>query len=121
MPLTGIRILDFTRHLPGPYATDLLRRLGAEIIKIEPPEGDPTRWVPPFAGGDGALYVLVNAGKRSVVVDLKSDPGRSFVHDLAPACDVVVESYRPGNAAEFGVDAETLRTINPRLIYCSIS
>lgn len=121
MPLSGIRVLDFTRHLPGPYATDLLRRLGAEIIKIEPPDGDPTRWVPPFAGVDGALYVLVNAGKRSVAVDLKNEQGRAFIHRLASSCDVAVESYRPGMAAEFDVDAETLRRINPRLIYCSIS
>ncbi|HVT05206.1 MAG TPA: CoA transferase [Thermoanaerobaculia bacterium] len=121
MPLTGTRVLDFTRHLPGPYATDLLRRLGAEVIKIEPPDGDPTRWLPPIVGDFGALFTLVNSGKKSVVVDLKSDEGRAFVHRLARQCDVVLESYRPGVARRFGIDAETLRTLEPRLIHCSIS
>jgi len=121
LPLTGIRVLDFTRHLPGPYATDLLRRLGAEIIKIEPPDGDPTRWLPPIVGEFGALFALVNGGKKSVVVDLKSPEGRAFIHRLAPQCDVVIESYRPGVAKRFAIDAETLRALEPRLIHCSIS
>jgi alpha-methylacyl-CoA racemase len=121
LPLQNIRVLDFTRHLPGPYASDLLRRMGAEVIKIEPPEGDPTRWIPPFSGGDGALYTLVNAGKKSVAVNLKTAEGRELVHRLAEQCDVAMESYRPGVAAGFGVDGPTLRSINPRLVHCSIS
>lgn len=121
MPLRGIRVLDFTRHVPGPYATDLLRHLGAEVIKVEPPEGDPTRWLPPFVGEDGALFALLNSGKKSVAVDLRSEDGRAFVHALAQSCDVAIESYRPGMARELGIDAETLRTINPRLICCSLS
>lgn len=121
LPLEGTRVLDFTRHLPGPYATDLLRRLGADVIKIEPPDGDPTRFLPPFHGDWGALFVLVNAGKKSVVVDLKTDEGRAFVYRVAETCDVVVESYAPGVAAEFGIDAATLRAKNPRIVYCSIS
>ncbi len=121
LPLEGIRVLDFTRHLPGPYATDLLRQLGAEVLKIEPPDGDPTRWLPPIVDDFGALFHLVNAGKESVVVDLKTDVGRRFVHRLAEACDVAVESYHPAAAANFGVDAETLTRINTRLVHCSIS
>lgn len=121
LPLDGTRVLDFTRHLPGPYATDLLRRLGADVIKIEPPEGDPTRFLPPFHGDWGALFVLINGGKKSVVVDLKTDEGRTFAHRVAETCDVVVESYAPGVAAEFGIDAATLRAKNRRIVYCSIS
>jgi crotonobetainyl-CoA:carnitine CoA-transferase CaiB-like acyl-CoA transferase len=121
VPLTGIRVLDFTRHLPGPYATDLLRRLGADVIKVEPPEGDPTRWLPPIQGDYGALFNLVNGGKRSVVIDLKSDEGRRFAQKLATECDVAIESYRPDVPAKFGIDAETLMTLNPELVYCSIS
>ncbi|MGK2856596.1 MAG: CaiB/BaiF CoA transferase family protein [Thermoanaerobaculia bacterium] len=121
LPLEGIRVLDFTRHLPGPYATDILCRLGAQVLKIEPPDGDPTRWIPPIVGDAGSLFHLVNAGKESVVVDLKSDVGRSFAQRLAAVSDVVAESYRPEAAAELGIDAETLLAINPRLVYCSVS
>ncbi|HEU5161783.1 MAG TPA: CoA transferase [Thermoanaerobaculia bacterium] len=120
-PLAGTTLLDFTRHLPGPYCTDIFRRLGARVLKIEPPDGDPTRWLPPFEGDVGALFRLINGGKESVVVDLKTSEGRAFVHRLAGACDVAVESYRPGVAAGFGIDAATLMAINPRLIHCSVS
>jgi alpha-methylacyl-CoA racemase len=121
MPLRGIRVLDFSRHLPGPYATDLLVRLGAEVIKIEPPDGDPTRWLPPFQGDYGALFTLVNGGKESVVADLKSEQARAFVRQLAAGADVVVESYRPGVADRLGIGSEALRAGNERLVYCSIS
>ncbi len=120
-PLEGTTVLDFTRHLPGPYCTDILRRLGARVLKIEPPDGDPTRWLPPFDGDVAALFRIVNAGKESVVVDLKTADGRAFVHRLAGACDIAAESYRPGIAARFGIDAATLMGINPRLIHCSVS
>jgi alpha-methylacyl-CoA racemase len=121
LPLTGIRVLDLTRHLPGPYSTDLLRRLGAEVIKIEPPAGDPTRWLPPMVDGTGALYALVNAGKKSVVVDLKDVSGRDFLQRIAATCDVVVESYRPGASRGMGFDYETLRRVREDIVYCSIS
>ena len=120
-PLSGIRVLDFTRHLPGPYATDVLARLGAEVIKIEPPQGDPTRWLPPFDGDFGTLYALLNRGKRSVVVDLAESDGIRFVHRLASVCDVAVDSWRPGTAERYSIDPATLQGINPRLICCSIS
>jgi crotonobetainyl-CoA:carnitine CoA-transferase CaiB-like acyl-CoA transferase len=120
-PLDGIRVLDFSRHLPGPYATDLLQQLGAEILKIEPPDGDPTRWLPPIIDDYGALFHLVNGGKESIVADLKTAEGRRFVHRLAEVCDVAVESYHPETASRFGVDAATLTRINPRLVHCSVS
>jgi len=121
LPLRQVRVLDFTRHLPGPFATDLLCRLGAEVLKVEPPDGDPTRWIPPFDGDYSALFNLVNSGKESVVIDLKKSEGRELVGTLAEQVDVVVESYRPGVAAAFGIDAKRLRAINPRLVHCSIS
>jgi alpha-methylacyl-CoA racemase len=121
LPLDGIVVLDFTRHLPGPYATDILRRLGARVLKVEPPDGDPTRWLPPFDREHGALFKLINGGKESLVVDLKNQDGKEFIHALVPFADIVVESYRPGIAARFGIDTATLRAINQRLIYCSIS
>jgi alpha-methylacyl-CoA racemase len=121
LPLSGVRVADFTRHLPGPYATDLLAKLGAEVFKLEPPDGDPTRWIPPLSDDHSALYALLNSGKRSVVVDLKEKRGRDFARRLAGVCDVAVESYRPGVATQFGIDAASLQAINPRLIYCSIS
>jgi alpha-methylacyl-CoA racemase len=121
LPLDGIRILDLTRHLPGPYATDLLRRLGATVIKIEPPTGDPTRWIPPLVDGTGALYSLVNAGKQSVVLDLKQPRGRKLLHEITATCDVLVESYRPGVQKTMGFDYETIRAISEDIVYCSIS
>ena len=121
LPLEGVRVLDFTRHLPGPYATDLLRQLGADVLKIEPPDGDPTRWLPPVVEDYGALFHLLNGGKESVVVDLKTTEGRRFVHRLAEVCDVAVESYHPTTADAFGIDGATLTRINPRLVHCSIT
>jgi crotonobetainyl-CoA:carnitine CoA-transferase CaiB-like acyl-CoA transferase len=120
-PLHGVRVVDFTHHLPGPYATDLLARLGAEVVKVEPPQGDPARWLPPFDGDFGRLFTLLNRGKRSVVVDLSDSEGVRFVHRLAATADVVVDSWRPGTAEKLSVDASTLRRINPRLVCCSIS
>jgi alpha-methylacyl-CoA racemase len=120
-PLDGVRVVDFTHHLPGPYATDLLVRLGAEVVKIEPPRGDPARSLPPIDGDFGRLYTLLNRGKRSVVVDLSDPDGIRFVHRLATSSDVVVHSWRPGTAEKLSVDATTLRKINPRLVCCSIS
>lgn len=120
-PLTGTLVLDFTRHLPGPYCTDILRRLGARVIKVEPPDGDPTRWLPPLEGDHGVLFSMINAGKESVVIDLKAAEGLELVQRLVPRCDIVVESYKPGVAHRFGIDAETLLGIHPGLIHCSIS
>ncbi len=121
-PLNGIRVLDLSRVLAGPYCTMVLGDLGAEVIKVEPPEGDETRgWGPPFAGGESAYYLCVNRNKRGVVVNLKTEEGKIILCDLAKQSDVLVENFRPGTLEKFGLDFETLHELNPRLVYCSIS
>ncbi|MFM8368442.1 MAG: CaiB/BaiF CoA transferase family protein [Chloroflexota bacterium] len=121
-PLQNIRVLDLSRVLAGPYCTMVLGDLGAEVIKVEPPEGDETRgWGPPFAEGESAYYLCVNRNKRSMVVNLKTDEGREILRELAMQSDVLVENFRPGTLKKFGLDFETLHKLNPRLIYCSIS
>ncbi|HNA90062.1 MAG TPA: CoA transferase, partial [Anaerolineales bacterium] len=118
----NIRVLDLSRVLAGPYCTMVLGDLGAEVIKVEPPEGDETRgWGPPFAGGESAYYLCVNRNKRGVVVNLKTDEGRNILRELALQSDVLVENFRPGTLKKFGLDFETLHDLNPRLVYCSIS
>lgn len=113
-PLDGIRVLDFTQNLPGPYATALLASLGAEVVKIEPRKGETARGVPRF-------FELVNAGKKSIAVDLKDPDARAAVRALVDTADVVVEGFRPGVMASFGLDAATLRAARPSLVYCAIS
>jgi formyl-CoA transferase len=121
-PLHGVRVLDLSRVLAGPYCTMVLGDLGADVIKVEPPEGDETRaWGPPFAAGESAYYLCVNRNKRGMVVDLKTDEGCVLLRDLAMKSDVLVENFRPGTLARFGLDYETLRSDNPRLVYCAIS
>lgn len=95
-PLEGIRILDLTRVLAGPFCTALMADLGAEVIKLEPPQGDDYRHIGPFVEGESALFALTNRGKQSLVVDLKSEEGQSLARRLATSCDVVVENFRPG-------------------------
>ena len=121
-PLEGVRVLDLTRVLAGPAASLALADLGAEVIKIEPPgAGDETRTFPPFRDGESHYYLSINRGKKSIVVDLKSDTGVALVRDLAAKCDVLIENYRPGVMDRLGLGYEALAAINPRLIYCSIS
>lgn len=121
-PLQGIRVLDLSRVLAGPYCTMVLGDLGADVIKIEPPEGDETRgWGPPFAGGESAYYLCVNRNKRDIVINLKTDEGKKILHDLALQSDVFVENFRPGILEKFGLDYATLHELNPQLIYCSIT
>lgn len=121
-PLQNIRVLDLSRVLAGPYCTMVLGDLGAEVIKVEPPEGDETRgWGPPFAGGESAYYLCVNRNKRGMVVNLKTDEGREILRELAMQSDVLVENFRPGTLKKFGLDFETLHDLNPGLVYCSIS
>lgn len=121
-PLAGVRVIDFTRVLAGPAASLALADLGAEVFKIEPPgTGDETRTFPPIRDGESHYYLAVNRGKKSIVVDLKSEEGIALVKDLAAKCDVLVENYRPGVMDRLGLGYETLKAINPRLIYCSIS
>jgi formyl-CoA transferase len=122
-PLRGVRVLDFTAAMAGPFATMLLADLGAEVVKIEPPEGDHARdWGPPSYGEKySAYFASVNRGKRSIVLDLKREEAREVVYKLAKTARAVVENFRPGVAQRLGVDYETLRRQNPRLVYCSIS
>lgn len=121
-PLQNIRVLDLSRVLAGPYCTMVLGDLGAEVIKVEPPEGDETRgWGPPFAGGESAYYLCVNRNKRSMVVNLKTEEGKNILREFAMQSDVLVENFRPGTLKKFGLDFETLQALNPGLVYCSIS
>lgn len=134
LPLSGIRVLDLTRLLPGGFCSQMLADFGAEVIKVEDTgAGDYIRYAPPLyevqdpeAGADdgatrSGLYLSLNRGKRSIRLDLKNEAGREAFHRLAGTADVVLEGFRPGVAAKLGVDYETLSEINPALVYCSIS
>ena len=121
-PLDGLRVLDLTRVLVGPYATMLLGDLGAEVIKVERPgDGDETRHVPPLKEGESHYFVAINRNKKGMAVDMKAPAGRELLVDLARHCDILVENFRPGVAGRLGLDHETLLAVNPRLVYCSIS
>jgi crotonobetainyl-CoA:carnitine CoA-transferase CaiB-like acyl-CoA transferase len=121
-PLQGIRVLDFTRVLAGPAAALALADLGAEVLKVEPPEtGDETRVFPPFRDDVSHYFLSVNRGKKSIVVDLKTDAGVALVRDLAAQCDILIENYRPGVMDRLGLGYAALSATNPRLIYCAIS
>ena len=121
-PLTGIRVLDFSKVLAGPLCTQYLGDMGAQITKIEPcGAGDDTRRWPPFEGSDGTVFLSANGNKRSLAVDLKTPAGREICHRLARSADIVVESFGPGVAERLGIDYGTLYALNPKLIYCSIS
>jgi crotonobetainyl-CoA:carnitine CoA-transferase CaiB-like acyl-CoA transferase len=120
--LAGIRVLDLTRYIPGPYCTMLLGDLGADVIKLEePPIGDATRAVPPAAGEESAVFSALNRNKRSIALDIRSDEGAAVVSRLAAVTDVFVESFRPGVLARRGLGARDLLAANPRLVYCSLS
>jgi crotonobetainyl-CoA:carnitine CoA-transferase CaiB-like acyl-CoA transferase len=122
-PLDGVQVLDLTRVLAGPFATMLLADLGADVIKLERPgTGDDTRrFGPPFLDGESTYFLSINRGKRSVVVDLKSDEGVSAVRDLAAESDVLIENFRPGVLKRLGLGYDDLSATNQRLIYASIS
>ncbi len=122
-PLAGIRVLDLSRVLAGPYCTMFLGDLGAEVVKIEQPGvGDDTRgWGPPFAGGESAYFLCVNRNKQSLTVDLKSPEGISLIRRLAQRADVLIENFRPGAMDEFGLGYDALHAANPKLIYASLS
>ncbi|HEY4411733.1 MAG TPA: CoA transferase [Gaiellaceae bacterium] len=118
-PLAGKVVVDVTASLAGPYCTQLLAALGADVIKVEPPDGDHARaWGPPFVGDDGALWFAANAGKRSVVVDLAHEHERML--ELVDGADVFVQSLRPGLAERHGLDAASLRVRKPELIHVSV-
>jgi CoA:oxalate CoA-transferase len=121
MPLEGIRVLDFSIMLAGPYCARLLADVGAKVIKIEPPEGDDMRLRTPLRDGNSAYFGQLNAGKRSLALDLKNAEAIKLVHQLIAETDILVENFRPGVMDRLGLGYEALREINPRLIYCSIS
>jgi crotonobetainyl-CoA:carnitine CoA-transferase CaiB-like acyl-CoA transferase len=123
LPLEGVRVLDLSRVLAGPYATMVLADLGAEVVKVEHPErGDDTRhWGPPFAGGESAYFLSVNRNKRSIAVDLKDPEGLEKIRRLAAEADVLIENLRRGALERFGLGYEALRELNPDLIYCSVT
>jgi crotonobetainyl-CoA:carnitine CoA-transferase CaiB-like acyl-CoA transferase len=114
-PLAGVRVVDFSLYLPGPYATRLLADLGAEILRVEPPKGDPVRQFMPGA------YEWLNRGKHAIRVDLKSDEGRERAHDLLRTADVVVEGFRPGVADRLGIGPDQAAALRPGVIFCSLS
>jgi crotonobetainyl-CoA:carnitine CoA-transferase CaiB-like acyl-CoA transferase len=128
-PLHGLRILDLTRVLAGPWATQMLADFGADVIKIEKPgEGDDTRgWGPPFISnadgsrGDAAYFQSANRGKWSVCIDMAKPEGQRLIRDLAEKSDVVIENFKVGGLKKYGLDHDSLRAKNPRLIYCSIT
>ena len=126
-PLAGIRVVDLSRVLAGPYATQLLADLGADVIKIEHPDGgdDTRKWGPPFLSGtatqNSAYYLSANRGKRSIALDLRQDAACEVVRDLARAGDVLVENFKVGGLKKFGLDYARMADLNPRLIYCSIT
>jgi crotonobetainyl-CoA:carnitine CoA-transferase CaiB-like acyl-CoA transferase len=122
-PLAGVRVLDLSRVLAGPYCTMLLGDLGADVIKIENPDGgdDTRRWGPPFAGGESAYFLGINRNKRSVTLNLKDLPAQELLRRLADQSDVFIENLRPGTLARWRLDGPSLRARNPRLISCSLS
>ncbi|WP_373502712.1 CaiB/BaiF CoA transferase family protein [Aestuariivirga sp.] len=128
-PLTGLRVLDLTRVLAGPWATQILADFGAEVIKIEKPgEGDDTRgWGPPFitnadgSKGDAAYFLSANRGKWSVTIDMATAEGQKLIQQLAAQSDIVMENFKVGGLKKYGLDYESLKAVNPRLIYCSLT
>ncbi|XP_017158647.1 succinyl-CoA:glutarate CoA-transferase isoform X2 [Poecilia reticulata] len=122
-PLEGVRVLDLTRVLAGPFATMILGDLGAEVIKVERPGGgDDTRtWGPPFVASESVYFLSVNRNKKSIAVDLKHRRGAEVIRQLAGVCDVLVENFLPGNLPQLGLGYAELSRINPGLVYCSVS
>ncbi|MDP2728805.1 MAG: CaiB/BaiF CoA-transferase family protein [Dehalococcoidia bacterium] len=121
-PLEGIRVLDLSRLIPGPYCSLLLADLGAEVIKVEESQGgDPDRQIPPFIGGMASRFLILNRNKKSLAVNLKSEEGRQVFLHLAEKADVVLESFRPGTMAKFALEYQDVQKVNPRIVYCSIS
>ncbi len=121
-PLSGLLVADFSRILAGPYATMLLADLGAEVVKVESPAGDDTRtWSPPLRDGVSTYYLGVNRNKRSVALDLKDPDDAEAARELARRADILVENFKPGGLARFGLDYDTVSTDNPGVVYASIS
>src|SRR5258708_40976 len=122
LPLSGVRVIDCSRLIPGDYTTMLLAELGADVIKVEgPPAGDYLRGIPPMHGEMSAMYLSLNRSKRSIGVDHRSEEGRKLIERLVAESDVFVEVSAPGSMKRFGLDYESLLKIKPDLVYCSIT
>ncbi|MCI0616140.1 CoA transferase, partial [bacterium] len=119
--LKGVQILDFSRLFPGPLCTMMLADLGAEVIKVEAPEGELGRYIPPYQFGSGSMFLQMNRGKRSLTCNLKTQQGREIILRILEKVDILVESFRPGVMQRFGLDYATIQSKFPSLIYCSIS
>ena len=120
--LTGLRVLDLSRLLPGPYCTMLLADQGADVIKIEDlAGGDYARFTEPFVGGTSVIFEMLNRGKRSIALNLKTDAGHGIFLRLAQDADVILESFRPGTMDRLGIGYQDVRAVNPRIVYCSLS
>jgi crotonobetainyl-CoA:carnitine CoA-transferase CaiB-like acyl-CoA transferase len=121
-PLSGVLVADFSRVLAGPYATMLLADLGAEVVKVESPDGDETRtWTPPVRGDVSTYYLGINRGKRSVALDLRDPGDAALARELARRADVLIQNFRPGGLAKYGLDFAAVSAANPRVVYASIS
>ncbi len=121
-PLDGIKVIDFSRVLAGPYCAMILADLGAEVVKIEPPpSGDDTRGVGPFLHGVSAYFMSINRGKKSVALNIKDPRGRDLATKLIARADILVENFRPGTMDRLGLGYEALAKVNPRLIYGACS
>jgi crotonobetainyl-CoA:carnitine CoA-transferase CaiB-like acyl-CoA transferase len=120
--LQNMRVVDLTQVLAGPYCTMVLGDLGADVIKVEKyPDGDDTRTMRPFVNDESYCYMMVNRNKRGIRLNIKEEAGRAILYDLVKTADVFIENFRPGTTRKLGIDYETLRAVNPGLIYCSIS
>lgn len=121
-PLNGVRVLDLTQAMSGPFATMLLGDLGCEVIKIEPPRGDQTRsWAPPFTNGMSSYFLSTNRNKKSICLDLKKEEGREIFGKLVKTCDILIENFRPDTMERLGFDKDKVLKLNEKLIYCSLS
>jgi crotonobetainyl-CoA:carnitine CoA-transferase CaiB-like acyl-CoA transferase len=120
-PLAGLKVIDFSIMAAGPWTAALLGMLGAEVIKVEPPDGDGTRWSLPIQHGMGTNFISMNVNKKDIILDLKSDAGRTQAQQLAKDADIVVQNFRVGVMERLGLDYKSLQPLNPKLVYCSIS
>ena len=122
LPLEGIRVLDLSRYLPGPFCTQVLADFGAEVIKVEDPKGgDLGRWLPPLINGESARFYTVNRNKKSITLDMRQNKGKEILKKLVADCDVVIDQFRPGVMDKLGLGYEVLCQVNPAIIYCAIT
>lgn len=119
--LSGIRVVDLSQVMAGPYCSMLLADMGADVIKVEPVQGEGTRLWPPYQTGESGAFMAINRNKRGITLNLKTEEGKKVFYDLIKTADVLVENFRPGVVKRLGVDYETISSINPKIVYCSIS